>query len=354
MNEEYKQIECISKMEKGYFDKFCAIVDEYREKLSDNIVTKDSAFTLHDFDHHCFDIYKIISEVLFDSELVYTNNYGLSDRELYILNLAVLFHDIGMSNGLDRSRDNHSLKSAEYVELQYNDANSVLRKKGELNQNELKALKAIIIAHSNLKDGNVQEDDNGLKSDKLHDYKARIGEIRAKFLAGVLRLADELDVSVERIGTGELEQVIEEKEQKYNLIKNKSNRTKQEDEELKKWKGFEVSLEFWHKLHLISSVERKKDDPQKILLVVDDEYVERKLDESQTESSIARQLIEIYNKINKELKDAVDISFSASRFCNYVPVKELVIVSNLEIINKEIDKALKIRSLDPVADLKKK
>ena len=88
MNEEYKQIECISKMKKEYFDKFCTIVEGYREKISDNLVIGDSAFTLHDFDHHCFDIYKIISEVLFDEELVYSEKYGLSERELYIMNLA--------------------------------------------------------------------------------------------------------------------------------------------------------------------------------------------------------------------------------------------------------------------------
>lgn len=55
------------------------------------MVIGDSAFTLHDFDHHCFDIYKIISEVLFDEELVYSEKYGLSERKLYIMNLAVLF-----------------------------------------------------------------------------------------------------------------------------------------------------------------------------------------------------------------------------------------------------------------------
>jgi len=45
MNEEYKQIECISKMKKEYFDKFCTIVEGYREKISDNLVIGDSAFT---------------------------------------------------------------------------------------------------------------------------------------------------------------------------------------------------------------------------------------------------------------------------------------------------------------------
>ena len=183
------------------------------------MVIGDSAFTLHDFDHHCFDIYKIISEVLFDEELVYSEKYGLSERELYIMNLAVLFHDIGMSNGLDRARDNHSLNSADYIDRQFKDSRSVLSQNSDLSANEIKALKAIIIAHSNLKDRSVQESDNGLKSHKLQDYKARLGIIRTRFLAGVLRLADELDVSVERLGTGELQQELEEQEQKVQYNK---------------------------------------------------------------------------------------------------------------------------------------
>lgn len=254
MNEEYKQIECISKMKKEYFDKFCTIVEGYREKISDNLVIGDSAFTLHDFDHHCFDIYKIISEVLFDEELVYSEKYGLSERELYIMNLAVLFHDIGMSNGLDRARDNHSLNSADYIDRQFKDSRSVLSQNSDLSANEIKALKAIIIAHSNLKDRSVQESDNGLKSHKLQDYKARLGIIRTRFLAGVLRLADELDVSVERLGTGELQQELEEQEQKYNIIKNKQNCSEIEEKQMEEWKGFEKSLEFWHKLHLVKHI----------------------------------------------------------------------------------------------------
>ena len=111
-----------------------------------------------------------------------------------------------MSNGLDRARDNHSLNSADYIDRQFKDSRSVLSQNSDLSANEIKALKAIIIAHSNLKDRSVQESDNGLKSHKLQDYKARLGIIRTRFLAGVLRLADELDVSVERLGTGELQQ----------------------------------------------------------------------------------------------------------------------------------------------------
>lgn len=354
MKDEYKKIECISEMQTEYFERFCAIVDEYRSRLSDKLIKQNSAFTLHDFDHHCFDLYKIISEVLFDRDLVYKNDYGLNDKELYILNLAVLFHDIGMANSLNGTRENHSLKSAQYVDCQYNDSNSTLRKKCDLNQNELKALKEIIIAHSDIKDGSVPEDNNGLKSDRLYDYDARIGKIRTRFLAGVLRLADELDVSVERIGTGELEQAIEEEKKKYDTLKNKKDLKNSEMEELDRWKGFESSLKFWKKLHLICSVKRNENDKKTILLVVDDDYVQIKLDEGQSETVIARQLIEIQDKIDKELKNALDFSFAGDRFEYYVPVKKVIIVSKNENINKEIEKTLNVKSLDPVADYGKK
>lgn len=354
MKDEYKKIECISKMQVEYFNQFCTIVDEYRSKLSDKLIKQNSAFTLHDFDHHCFDVYKIISDVLFDRDLVYKDDYGLTDRELYILNLAVLFHDIGMANSLNGTRENHSLKSAQYVDRQYNDSNSTLRKKCDLTQNELKALKEIIIAHSDIKDGSVQEDNNGLKSDRLEDYDARIGRIRTKFLAGVLRLADELDVSVERIGTGELEQAIEEEKKKYDALKNKKALDNSEMEELDRWKGFERSLVFWEKLHLISSVKRRENDNKTILLVVDDDYVQIKLDEGQSETVIVRQLIEIQDKIGKELKNALEYSFTGDRFDNYVPVKKVIIVSRNENIKKEIEKTLNVKSLDPVVNYKKK
>jgi len=122
-----------------------------------------------------------------------------------------------------------------------------------------------------------------------------------------------------------------------------------EEKQMEEWKGFEKSLEFWHKLHLISSVERKEDDDKQIVLVVDDDYVQQKLDESQTETSIARQLVEIYSKINKELKEAVEISFTGKKLVNYVPIREIVITTEIESLNKEIDKSLNVRSLEPVS-----
>lgn len=340
---EYKKIQCIEKMDEDYLDRFNSIVDEYAPKLSERVIMNGSAFTLHDFEHHCFDIYKIISEVLFDEELIYKADYGISQRELFILNLAVLFHDIGMFNVLGATRENHSIKSAYFVQKEYDDSRSVFKKKSDLTVNELKALKAIIIAHSDVKDRTVEDKENGMKSPDLKDYNAKEGKIRAKFLAGVLRLADELDVSSDRLGSGEIEQQIEEGIKQYEELK-KHDELEANRKELEKWQGFMVSLEHWKRLHLISSVQRNEDG-KTIELQVDDDYIDICLDEGKTEKSIARECIDIYNEIEKKLNEVIDSSFNQKKFSNYVPVSKIILVTTNEILDKEISDGLSIRRL---------
>ena len=342
---EYKTIQCIEKMEKEYFDRFEEIVKEYSVKLSDRVIMNGSAFTLHDFEHHCFDIYKIISEILFDEELIYKHDYGITQRELFVLNLAVLFHDIGMYNVLGATRENHSIKSAEYIQNEYDDSRSILRKKADLTNNELKALKSIIVAHSDIKDGSVKDEYNGMKSLDLKDYTAKQGKIRAKFLAGVLRLADELDISSDRLGMGEIEQQIEEGIEKYEKLRKREN-TEINQKELEQWEGFRVSLEHWKRLHLISSVQRNADG-KTIEILIDDDYVTVCLDDGKTEKSVARECIEIYKTVEKKFNEVKEIAFNQKKLSNYVPVDRLVIITANEILDREIADGLSIRRLVP-------
>ena len=337
--DEYKKIECIARMDNDFKIAFEEIVNEYRDKLSTRVVLPGSAFTLHDFDHHCFNIYKIISDVLFDNKLVYLSDYGLCQRELFILNLAVLFHDIGMANVLGATRENHSLKSAEYIQTEYDDSRSVFRKKADLTANELKALKAIIVAHSNIKDGSVDVTQNGLNSPNLKDYPAKRGTIRAKFLAGILRIADELDVSAERLGTGELEQEIEERKNKYE----KTNKPDNSEE----WKGFLYSLTHWKRLHLIAYIKGNKQE-ESIELHIDDDYILRCLDEGQTERSLAREIVDIYSEIEQKILEAERISFSSSNVSKYVAAKKIKIITSIDIMEQEIQDHLSIKSLKQI------
>lgn len=332
---EYKSIPCIKKMGKGYQDIFDEMVKAYAEKLSSRIILSNSVFTLHDFDHHCFNIYKIISYVLFNEELVYKEDYGLSQRELLILNLAVLFHDIGMSEVLGVARENHSVKSAEFIQREYDDANRPLRNKTDLTISEIKALKAIVVAHSNIKDGSVSAQENGLYSHHLKEYPAKNGtKIRTKFLAGVLRLADELDVSSERLGTGEIEQQIEEGERKFERLK-KEAVTEGQKREVREWEGYIESHKHWKKLHLISNVQRNEDG-ETIELCVDDEYIERSLDEGNTEKSLSRDLVEIYLEVEKKLQEAIKLAFVGKTFRTYVYVKKVELITQNKILDKEM------------------
>ena len=210
---------------------------------------------------------------------------------------------------------------------------------------EIRALKAIVLAHSNIKDGSVSSEENGLHSPKLKDYSSKTGGvIKTKFLAGVLRLADELDVSSERLGTGELEQQIEEGQKEIEKLK-ESIKTEADKKKIEKWEKYIDSLKHWKRLHLISEVKRNQ-NRDTIELCVDDEYIERCLDDGQTEKSIARDLIDIYLEINKKLQEAIQEAFSERRVRKYIPVKQVKIVTDNVSLDTAIKKFLSVRSLN--------
>jgi len=347
INIEYQEISCIHNMDLQYQEKFNEIVKQYAPKLPDKILLDNSAFTLHDFNNHCIDIYKIISEVLLYEELAYDENHGLTQKELFILNLAVLFHDIGM-DVLGANRKKHSLNSAQYLEAEYADSRSVFRQVSKLTKSEFYALKAIIIAHSDVKDGTVTSEENGLNSPQLCNHSAHpTGQIRTKFLAGILRIADELDVSSDRIGTGDIVQQI--KEGKSKLIKIKKTQTTNADTEaeIKQWEGYIESLEYWEKLQYIINVKREN---KKIILKIDDDYVQNGLDESKTVRSIANELVDIQRKIEKELNVVLNKAIVGIKEKNIVPVESVSLKSENPDIESEVHDLLSVMQLEEIPD----
>lgn len=342
INMEYQRIGCIQKMDQQYNKKFKKIVDQYAPKLLDRVVLDNSAFTLHDFNHHCIDLYKIISDVLLDSELAYKEDYGLTQKELFILNLAVLFHDIGMVNTLNASRKNHSLCSAEYLQSEYQNSSSTFRIQSELSNNEFKALKAIIVAHSDVKDGTVISAENGLNSSNLINQSAMgSGTIRTKYLAGILRIADELDVSSDRIGNGDIVQQIKDGKTKLEKIKNMPV-TPENTIEIERWEGYIQSLDHWNKLQYISGVRREK---KEIILVIDDDYIEIGLNESKTIDSMANELVGILRKIKKELNEALEKAFVETKERNVVPLDSISISTKNECLSSKVHDLLSIMQL---------
>jgi len=338
----FLEIECIKKMAPGELEAFKTILNHYESKLSDRIVIDGSAFTPHDL-NHCLSIYKIISNYIFNNLTVYNAEIGLTRRELFILNLAVLFHDISMSDVVDVERGNHSLKSAEYVKEEYDDTKSVLRSKSTLTNSECKALCEIIRAHSDVKgDPEIPVNENGLNNSKLRiKRKDTVGKnIRMLFLAGVLRLADELDVSNERLGHEYIENQLEQIEKKYEEMLERKD-----SERNTKIVSLNESKKHWSRLHLFESIDLDSSNSE-ILLVVDDDYIEQRISEGETARSLANTISEVYSKIKKEFDDISQKAFSNKDDKIYISIVRLGIKTEIKEIEKEFNNAQSRLSLN--------
>mgnify|MGYP002516635136 CR=1 FL=1 len=358
INAEYKEIDCIKNLDSQYKERFFRIVDQYGTQLPERLVIEGSAYTMHDFNHHCINIYKIISEIILWPKIAYGNN-GLSGKELFILDLAILFHDIGMNAFLTGGRKDHSRRSAEFIQEIYDRKDSVFRKESGLNLNELKALKLIVMAHSDIKDGSVPETINGLNNHELrNDMAAHVGKVRARFLASLLRLADELDITVERLGNGETESQLNDlKEEKIRkereLDKCENSDYKQAlREEIEKIDAMIESLDHWERLHLFSTVDRNGEE---VVIKVNDDHVRYCCEAGDTNENLVDRMFFVFRKIASEFKNGLmgklEQEESAERkhlLKGMIAVESFTIKSYFPEINKLINERLNL--LDPTDD----
>lgn len=342
---EYKNFACVKNLGE-YAESFDKIVKHYGEDLNKNIVIDGSIYTLHDFDCHCTNIYKIVSQVLLDTRRTYTQ--GLTTKEIYILDLAVLFHDISMSRDILTVRGNHSKKSADYVQTLYDDKESYFYKECNLTNNEIKALKHIIMAHSDVKDENIPLENRGLKDPKLtNSIPARSGFIRGKLLAGILRLADELDVTSERLGNTNIEANLKKAKEKHREIEIELKSGKEDEDDLQyeyqKYTKYIESLKHWEKLHLFEQIYREEQDDT-IYLVTDNEYLQQLLDEGHTAIALARKILNIYEKIVGEWKNIkyllIETAPNKLDIKSFFPISEIKVKCDVNSICQELDKQL--------------
>jgi hypothetical protein len=167
-----------------------ALKDCYAQQLNKGSLIPEVLFTPHDYTHHCCNIYYILSNFLLSE-----NSYSIIEEvELFVLNAAVLFHDISMSKA-GCSRDKHATESVEYLRKERE--NGRCRNLVELDVDTFECICSLILAHSDDKTfGNCTEKHiESLPEDSPPDQ-------RLKILAGILRLADELDVSSRRLDRG--------------------------------------------------------------------------------------------------------------------------------------------------------
>lgn len=323
------EIDCIKNLDSNNLEQFKRVMQEYAPHLLERLDVEGSIYTPHDV-NHCLNLYKCISKVILKNTKSYDTNYGLTGRELFILDLAVLFHDIGMSDVINPQRKHHSKAAAEYIEKEYEDNRSCL-KKTDLTPLEKKALKAIVKAHSDIKDDpTIGLDKNGLNAD---DLKATYEDIQSKpirvlLLAGILRLADEMDVTNARLGNSMVETQLKEMEEKFNLHQN--------DENYKDvCAGYLESKKHWDKLHLFEMISLDLDTGL-VELKVDDDYVSHRVESGATEKSIANAISDVVLKIEKELKVIKDKCFSKPDVRGFIYVDRIQVFTGIESLNKEI------------------
>lgn len=231
-----ENIDIISRMGSSYTLKWKQLCMQYADDLNRGAVHRNVGFTLHDFDNHCCNIYKILNEIL--AKEIDT----LKNEELFVLNVAVLMHDYSMTQE-NFQREKHSRESADMVKKMCK--NDTIWKEVHVNLREI--IPYIIEAHSDLK-GNpiVKTMENPRLTDSMRGNF--VNPLRAKYLAAWLRLADELDLTRERLGN-------------YGEHLPQLNESDEEQNE---------SLKHWKRLKYIKYVEVVGIN---IKLTIDDDYI---------------------------------------------------------------------------------
>lgn len=344
MNQDYKTFSCIQAMSETDEERFYRIATAYAEKLNAVISNAGTIYTFHDFDHHCTNLYKIISDIILYKDRVFnTAEKPLTDKEIYLLNLAVLLHDLGMTKKIGLSRDRHPIDSAEMILKDYeNPESSLTSKKSGLSRNDINALMLIVKAHSDIKnDPSVPECENGLRNSLLtNSMPSNPKKIKARFLANVLRLADELDITSDRLGDRSIEEALEKTIQEKELLIEKIAKSVPEEqkrlvEELKELDAAIHSNEHWEKLYLFSEVQR--DSAGKVSLVVDDFYVKNQLKIGSSSEQLASRILSVKKKIVQEFqffKNDVEKELSLSTL---IGIKELSISTQILELQIAID-----------------
>lgn len=190
-----KKYQWIKGMGDGYLSKWTELVNKYAEELNKMPVKKETGYTHHDFSHHCKDIYKII-------ENVFLSGIKIEEEESFALAVAVLLHDISMTK-IHFDRLTHSQQSVEYIENEIENGVDIWSK---IHPQTINVIKQVIRAHSDIKESK-QDGMENIRNYTLRETELKAdgetGKLHVRWLAGILRLADELDITVARKGVAD-------------------------------------------------------------------------------------------------------------------------------------------------------
>lgn len=197
-----EEIPIIKRLEGTKFkDNFENLVNYVAPILDRGPSLSDIGFTPHDFSHHVKDIYSLLDKMIPEA---FYNKYKAGEN-VFVLLVGTLFHDIGMTKEWsDEVRAKHSrIGREEFLEpFKDNKTDSVIKQNIEARYS--KYIGDIIYAHSDIKlnDGSEIETFREIYNEyESLDYSTggKQEEINVPFLAALVRLADELDITYERI-----------------------------------------------------------------------------------------------------------------------------------------------------------
>lgn len=353
---EYENYECIKRMGEDYLDKFHDLVKQYGQRLSTNLYKNGSVYTMHDFEHHCCDLYKIISNVILNANSAYDEMLGLKEREFYILDVSTLLHDIGMNKAVNMNRNTHSRDSADMIRKEYKDASSMLAEThSDLTVNEIRGICHIVQAHSDGNHPDIPECQRGVNSPQLEEsLDGRHGEIREKFLAYILRMADELDVTSNRIGQGNVEKELENAEEEYQKLVSElagctPDRKIEVERALEECREAKKSLVHWKRLYLFREIKREPRDGQ-AYLIVDDEYVEQRLEAGDSIQNLADEINQVFCKIQTEFMKFEEFVNSNLTYSGMIGMKKIAVSTSHEELRKKLQKKAGLRGIDISTD----
>ena len=291
IEQRYQNLKCYQLLPDSYKACLDKLIEDYAEELNTPIHVGDSLYTPHDFNHHCYNLYRIISNHLCDLRVGIDRRTQFSGFELFLLDIAVLFHDYAMStiSTLNVERKTHSADSARCFMQQWDNHDSSLYKNGQkvnMRDNDIRAVAAIIKAHSDEKGPNAPKK-TGIFSADLKDEmdSSDPNPVRAKFLAGILRLADELDITSDRIGNVHLVDQLDPDDPENRF-----------------------SYQCWSDLHYFSSLRNDQEIHTQLNLVLDDQEIQTQFDNGD-ENFVKSRVWKIKEKIDGELSMIWDYIF---------------------------------------------
>ncbi|MCI8734574.1 MAG: hypothetical protein HFE40_03370 [Clostridia bacterium] len=188
---------CVSEMLNEDKQLFKTIVLKFYEEINGKPAINNIDFTPHD-EYHLIDIYEIIDTIFIKGN---KSKDKITSKELLYLNLAILFHDVGMHEDElgATQRDEHAATAVNFVKNQLPKACGDKYYTVLGGMDGVKSISSICGAHSDANGGYVRLRLSEVKPFNEEAGKRAGGYKRLILLAVILRIADELDVCSQRI-----------------------------------------------------------------------------------------------------------------------------------------------------------